>query len=111
MIHEGDLCLNASGATQYITSVQEAAQRVRIAASTAKGAFRYNRALGTDYAALSGGDISAQKLEMLIKEACCPIAGAEIEVVSVDAEEEKAVLRISCAGTAITTEVDLHGNL
>lgn len=110
-ISAGDVFLNAAGSTQYLSSAQEAAQRALIAASAVKGSFRYNRALGTDYASLTEPDRLTEKLDMLVREATASIADAEVRIISSDAGRQTAVMTISHGGTTITTEVDLHGIL
>jgi len=110
-IDAGDVFLDASGSTRYIDSSREAAQRALIAATTAKGAFPYNRALGTDYASLTDTDRLTEKLDLLVREATAPIADAEVRITGSDAERHTAVMTITHGGTTITTEVDLHGNI
>lgn len=108
-ISVGDIYLSASGTTAYLCGAQEAAQRVRIAASVAKGTFIYNRALGTDYAALDAGQRLADSLDLLIREACAGVADTDVSVT--EADEESAVLQIMHGGETITTEVELYGNV
>ena len=110
-ISAGDVFLDASGSTQYISSAQEAAQRALIAASAVKGSFRYNRALGTDYASLTDTERLTERLDMLVREATASIANTEVRIIGSDIERQTAVMAISHGGTTITTEVDLHGIL
>lgn len=107
----GDVCPDAAGATGYLCGVHEAAQRVRIAASVKKGSFRYDRSLGTDYAALRDPAMLTEELDMLIREAAAGTADTGVTVTQADAVEKRAVLRITHGGDTITTEVDLHGNI
>ncbi len=110
-ISGGDVFLNAAGGTEYLSGVEEAAQRVRIAASMAKGAFIYNRSLGTDYHALGDSSMLTQKLDMLIREAAAGVAGTDVCVTDADAEEKTAAVRVTHGGETITTEVNLNGNI
>ena len=107
----GDVWLNMSGATEYLSAAEEAAQRVLIAALTAKGGFRYNRSLGTEYPPLGDQTRLKDELDMLIREAAAGIAGTDVTVTAADAGEQRAVIRIAHGGETITTEVDLHGNI
>lgn len=108
-IDQGDLYLTDAGATEYLSAAREAAQRVLIAATTAKGAFRYQRSLGTDYASLGDGAMLREKLDMLIREAAAGVADTQVSVIDADAEHGTATLQIICSGAAITTEVNLNG--
>lgn len=110
-IKDGDVFLTAAGGTEYLSAAREAAQRALIAASTVKGTFIYDRSLGADYASLDGADLLKKRLDMLIREATAGIADAEVSVTSADAVHKTATMTVSCRGTTITTEVDLHGIL
>ena len=84
-ISSGDIERVSSGDYRYITSLEEAVQRVRISALTVKGDFIYDRSLGTDYTGLRAEDrLLKEKLDMLIKESCADICDTETEVVSCD---------------------------
>lgn len=110
-IDSGDLYLSAAGKTEYLTGVREAAQRVLLTATTAKGTFIYDRGFGTDFAALGDRERFREKLDLLLKEAAVGIAGTEVTVKDADAQRGTAVLLITHGGQTITTEVDLHGNI
>lgn len=109
-ILDGDIEMLSSGDYRYITSLEEAVQRVRISALTMKGDFIYDRSLGTDYSGLrADDDLFAEKLDMLIKEACADIHDTETSVVSCDTTDLLAVIRVRYQHQETTTEVDLSG--
>ena len=110
-LRDGDVFLTCSGDTEYLCAVQEAAQRVQIAAATAKGAFIYNRALGADYASLKESTMMTEHLDMLIREATVGIADTEVRVTCYDTQRRAATVAVTCEGYTITTEVDLDGNI
>ena len=107
---DGDISLSDSGSPEMIRGLDEAVQRVRMAASVSRGSFRYDRELGADYGSLSADDpLFEKKLEMLIREACAGIADTEVTLESVDTAARAAELRVSRGGASTITEVDLHG--
>ena len=111
-IQNGDISALSAGGYSYITGLEEMAQRVTIAALTVKGAFIYDRELGTDYGSLSADDeLIVEKLDMLIKEACCDIPETDVNVVSFSAATKAALLRVGFRGETMDTEVDLNGIL
>lgn len=110
LIRNGDVAARSSGDYIYIDGLDEAVQRVRIAALTVKGSFIYDRGLGTDYGSLRADDeLIVEKLDMLIKEACCDIADTDVEALSFNSETHTAVIRVIYSGDATDTEVDLTG--
>ena len=112
LIQNGDVAARSSGDYIYINGLDEAVQRVRIAALTVKGSFIYDRGLGTDYGSLSADDdLIVEKLDMLIKEACCDISDADVETLSFNSAAHTAVIRVTYRGEATDTEVDLTGIL
>ena len=110
-ISGGDVYLNAAGDTEYLSGVKEAAQRVLIAALTAKGAFIYNRSLGTDYRSMGDPEMLTDQLDMLIREGAAGVAGTDVRVTAADADEKSAVICVTHGGETIMTEVNLDGNI
>lgn len=111
-IINGDIPALSVGGDCYISGIYEAVQRVRITALTEKGKFRYDRELGVDYGTLSTGDpLFVEKLDMLIKEACCDIGDTEVDVLSCPAASRVASIRVTYKGSPAVTEVDLSGIL
>lgn len=111
-IKDGDIAMLSSGGCEYIRSLDEAVQRVRISALTYKGDFIYDRALGTDYRDVSAEDeMLTEKLDMLIKEACADIHDTTVEVTSCDRDTLMVIIKIIYKNTETTTEVDLSGIL
>ena len=109
-ISDGDIAVTVSGGYEYITGIEEAVQRVRLSALTAKGDFIYDRELGTDYSGLrADDDLLEDKLEMLLREACADIADTQVRVLSCPADTLVAVLHIIYRDKETTTEVDLSG--
>ena len=110
LIENGDIATRVAGGYSYIDGLEEAVQRVSIAALTVKGSFIYDRELGTDYGSLRADDaLITEKLDMLIKEACCDMADTEVEVLSFDSQEEKARIEVKYRADTTITEVDLSG--
>lgn len=108
----GDIALKPCGDYAYIKGIDEAVQRVRIAALTNKGRFIYDRTLGVDYDAFSPEEEQAAgKLDMLIKEAAADIGGVETEVLSYDAQNAVISIKVSYNGESAVTEVDISGNI
>jgi hypothetical protein len=109
---DGDLALNANGSIDYIYGIDEAVQRVQIAASTRRGAFAYQRSMGTDYGALSANDpMIREKLDLLIREATAGITGADVTVVGFSRAAMTASVKVKTADGERTTEVKLNGIL
>ena len=107
-----DIYISDSGRSEYICGAEEALQRVLIAASTAKGSFIYDRGFGTDFSGLDNeSEILKEELEMRFKEAAENIAGTEVRVASVDAENEKAEITVEYSGVTMCAEVDINGNI
>ena len=111
-LQNGDLSMTEAGALNYVHGVEEAVQRVRIAASVRKGDFIYQRGLGTDYGTLSADDpMIREKLDLLIREATAGIVGADIRVVSFNRARMVASVMVITADGQRTTEVNLNGIL
>lgn len=111
-ISDGDIAMLSSGSYRYIAGLEEAVQRVRLAALTVKGDFIYDRELGTDYSGLSADDdLLVEKLDMLIKEACSEMKNTAVEALSCDRSTLVAVIRVAYGDSETTTEVDLSGIL
>jgi len=111
-ITDGDIAMASNGGVEYIGSLDEAVQRVRFVALTARGRFIYDRDLGVDYDALSAEDcVTADRLDMLLKEAAAPIGGVETEVLSYDANSSIMQIRVTHNGRSAVTEVDISGNI
>lgn len=108
-ISGGDVYTNASGETEYLSASEEAAQRVQIAASTPKGAFVYNRSLGTDYRSLRVDTQLCDQLDMLIREAAAGVADTQVQVSNADVENKSADIVIDHGGEITTVEVNLDG--
>lgn len=111
LIHDGDTVLTSSGCPVYISGIDEALQRVRMLALTRRGTFIYDRALGTDYAALRDGEQMTASLDMLLKEAAASMSGADVEVLSSDAAALTATVRVKYNEEERITEVDISGIL
>ena len=109
-IENGDIVLNANGDYARIDGIEEAVQRVRIAAMTDRGTFIYNRSLGIDRDAFSAiAENAAAQLDMLIREATADMDGVECEVISYDAENHNIVIKVSYRGRSAVTEVNVSG--
>lgn len=110
LISDGDIATRTAGGYSYIYGLEEAVQRVLIAVLTVKGSFIYDRELGTDYGSLRADDpLITEKLDMLIKEACCDIADTDVEVISFDSQVKAAMIEVSYRADTTITEVDLSG--
>lgn len=110
LIEDGDIAARMAGGYSYINGLEEAVQRVHIAALTVKGSFIYDRELGTDYGSLTVDDpLITEKLDMLIKEACCDIADTDVEVISFDSQAMIALIEVSYRADKTITEVELSG--
>ena len=111
-LQNGDLAMTEAGELDYVHGVEEAVQRVRIAASLRKGAFPYRRGMGTDYGDLSADDpMIREKLDLLIREATAGIVGADVRVGSFSRERMTASVTVITADGQRTTEVNLNGIL
>lgn len=109
-VHDGDINVTSSGDYVYITGLQEAVQRVRIAVTTVKGSFVYDRDLGTDYSGLRIDDpLLPEKLELLWQEACADIGDTTVELAAWRPNTVTAELRIGYLDQKVMTEVDLSG--
>ena len=112
LLKNGDIANLSAGGYTYISGIDEAVQRVRISVLTAKGEFMYDRDLGTDYSGLeSTVPLLTEKLDMLIKEACCDIGDTEVRVLSINRETLTAVIEVLYRNEKTITEVDLSGLL
>ena len=112
LIADGDIAALSAGGYSYIYGLDEAVQRVQIAALTVKGSFIYDRELGTDYGSLRADDpLITKKLDMLIKEACCDIAETDVQVLSFDRQAMTAQIEVDHRADTTITEVDLSGIL
>lgn len=110
LIADGDISTRKAGGYSYINGLEEAVQRVLIAVLTVKGSFIYDRELGTDYGSLTADDpLITEKLDMLIKEACCDIADTDVEVISFDSQAMIALIEVSYRADKTITEVELSG--
>ncbi len=111
-ITDGDIVPNDNGDYAYISGLDEAVQRVRMVVLTDKGSFLYDRNLGVNYDAFSPNDEdAAAKLDMLVKEAAVDIGGVETEVLSYDAQNAVAAVKVTYNGRSAVTEVNISGNL
>lgn len=109
-IEDGDISLLAGGDYERIGGIDEAVQRVRMAALTNRGAFIYNRSLGVDYDAfLHDGADAVGRLDMLIKEATADIGGVRTEVVAFDEDTMTIDIKVTYNGRSAVTEVDISG--
>lgn len=109
-LENGDIRVSDSGSREMIFGLEEAAQRVMLAASVMKGSFIYDRGLGADYSGLSLDDpLLEEKLEMLIREAAAGIADAQVELESFSPAGRIAALRVSRGSESMMIEVDLDG--
>ena len=107
-LSNGDIAVTPAGGCTYISGVEEAAQRARIAALTVKGSVVYDRELGTDYSGLSRDDaLLREKLDMRIRESCADIDGATVTVPGWNSRRNVAILRVAVNKDIIMTEVDL----
>jgi hypothetical protein len=111
-ITNGDLALNADGSLDYLYGIDEAVQRVLIAASVQRGAFLYHRGLGTDYGTLGADDpMIREKLDLLLREATAGITDADVQVIGFDRDTMTASVKVKTADGERTTEVKLNGIL
>ena len=111
-IENGDIALKPDGEYVTVSGIEEAVQRVRIAALTNRGSFCYDRSLGVDYDAFSAGESDpVGRLDMLIKEGCAAIAGVDVEVTAYDAQTSTVSVRVTYNGRTAVTEVDISGIL
>ena len=112
LLGQDDIALTSSGERVMIGSIDEAVQRVRIAASVSKGSFRYRRELGVDYSGLSADDpLLKEKLELRLKEAAVSIGGVCVRVMAIDRESMTAAVSVTAGGQQRMTEVNLRGKL
>ena len=112
LVSQGDIALTPAGERIYIDALDEAVQRVGIAASVKKGAFRFQRDLGVDYSGLSFDDpLLREKLELRFQEAAAGITGARIRVSQADPVQMTASVTITACGRERMMEVDLSGKL
>lgn len=107
-LSNGDLAVTPSGELPAISGIEEAVQRVRIAAQTVKGSVVYDRELGTDYTGLSRNDtLLLEKLDMRIKESCADIGGVTVDAKLLSADAQRLLILVSDQNTKKMTEVDL----
>lgn len=110
-IENGDIALMTNGDYKMIGDLDEAVQRVRMVMLTDRGTFVFDRTLGVDYDAFSPEeDDPAGKLDMLVKEAAADI-DADVEVLSYDAQNAAAQVKVTYHGRTVVTEVDISGNI
>ena len=109
-IKNGDLALKNCSTPVYINSLEELAQRVKIACCGKKGGFLYDRSIGSLAYTLDENDERfALKLEMIFKEASIDIPYTDIKVVSVDTENHTATLKVYYGTSCVMTEVKYNG--
>ncbi|MBQ2970939.1 MAG: hypothetical protein IJO20_05710 [Ruminococcus sp.] len=110
-IENMDTVIGSNGDPQYVSSIKEIAQRVKIACSVKKGSFRYNRKLGCyDCSYDIDDDNIKDKLSMMFKEATIDIPYTDLRVLEIKKTESgnNAVLEIKCADNSASLEVTLH---
>ncbi len=110
-IENMDTVIESNGDPLYISSIEEIAQRVKIACSVKKGSFCYNRELGyfdSDYDIYD--DNIKDKLAMIFKEATIDIPYTDLKVLEIKKSEPGYVAKIEivCADKSATLEVTLH---
>lgn len=109
-IENGDIALRPNGDYEMIGGLDEAVQHVRTVALISRGDFVYHRGLGVDYNAFApDADNAADQLDMLIKEAVADLCGVDAQVLSYDAENALAVIKVTFRGKSAVTEVDISG--
>ncbi|MBQ9680454.1 MAG: hypothetical protein IJV48_07230 [Ruminococcus sp.] len=107
-LSDGDIALTPAGDCEYISGIDEAVQRVRIAVLTKKGSFLYDRELGTDYSGLSRDDsMLREKLDMRVKESCADIDGVQVAAVRLGYNRQHAIITVKYQNEESYTEVDL----
>lgn len=107
-----DIVLDSCGDCVYVNSVDELAQRVKIACTVRKGDFVYDRQLGSDAHGIYADDpMLIQKLEMIFKEATIDIPYTSLTVLSADTSKGvlSAKVKITCGNHSATTEVEVNG--
>lgn len=109
-INNGDIALRLNGDFEMISGLDEAVQLVRTVALVKRGDFQYDRSLGVDYNAFSpDADNAADRLDMLVKEGVADIGGVDAQVISYDAENAVAGIKVTFRGRSAVTEVDISG--
>ncbi len=111
-IENNDIAVTKWGSTVYVDSFDEIVQRVKIACTVKKGAFPFNRKLGSLAHTLDMSDeMLKEKLEILYKEATVDIPYCNLVVESVDTSTpiKKALIKVFCNDKCATTEVTIDG--
>lgn len=108
-IENGAVMYSDSCVPQYINSVDEIVQRVKISCCMKKGAFALNKNLGCFFDNLNVDDMLNDKLTMIFKEATLNIPYSNLEVVESNASGTSIVakIKISCADKTAFTEVSI----
>ncbi len=113
-IENSDLSLNSQGKYEFVSGIDEVAQRLLICAQIPKGSFVYNKELGTN---LRDIDLTSDRRILtataILNEAVFDIKGARAEVESFEKKEDKIHLKvkISYKGEERKVEVMLSENL
>ncbi len=109
-IKNRDLALDDCGVPIYISSMDELAQRVKIACCGRIGNFIYDRSIGSYAYMLDENDENLeQKLEMIFKEVSIDIPYTDLRVVGVDTQSSSATIKVFYGTSFATTEVKYNG--
>ena len=107
-IENNDISVLSNGSTKMVYGDDEIIQRVKICCKIPKGAFIYNKPLGTDFSSIDENDERAlKKTEMLLNEAVMSISGIKLELVSMEKTDKTTTLNLKVLynGKELETEV------
>lgn len=113
-IENQDIALKPDGEPIYIDSVEETAQRVKIACSFKKGSFIYDRKLGyNEFDIDFNSENAKEELQTIFKEASADVLYSDLKVLSLDKKDKGYVAKIEvyCGTRKALTEVIIIDNL
>lgn len=112
---DSDIFLSDWGEYSYLEGVDEVLQRAVLCALIPKGAFIYNKELGTELNDIDADDSrSVQTATVLLNEAFVGTIGAKAEVTSLEKKSDGSVklkLSVSYMGETKQTEVVLSADI